>query len=198
MFSINDIQQIAQGVVDCSDCCDGQLFTGKVTGKNPLKIQLGVESGSIVIDGDDIILTQSVVAKKLHIKKHTHKIGQDIAGHTHTSTLTVTGSSAMGGPVTGTATGTTDPTQSFNAETKIVDVTIEAFCSEYGHNLPYEYDETSDETVVTINRALEVGDYVIMTRVSGGQQFIVLSRAFEVDKPGEDDGGDYEKDGDEV
>ena len=68
MLSINDIQQIAQGVVDCSDCCDGQLFTGKVTGKNPLKIMLGIESGSSEIDGDDIILTQSVVAKKIHIK----------------------------------------------------------------------------------------------------------------------------------
>lgn len=198
MLSINDIQQIAQGVVDCSDCCDGQLFTGKVTGKNPLKIKLGIESGSIEIDGDDIILTQSVVAKKIHIKKHTHKIGQTIAGHTHSANLTVTGSAATGGPVTGMATGSVDPTQSFNSETEIVDVTIEAYCSEYGHNLPYTYDPESDETVLTINRALEVGDSVIMTRVSGGQQFIVLSRAFEVDKPGDDDTGDYDKDGEEV
>lgn len=190
MLSINDVQQIAKGVIQCSDCCDGQFYTGKVTNKKPLRIQLGVESGSIEIEDDDIILTQSVVSKKIYIKKHTHKIGQTIAGHTHTANLTVTGSAATGGPVTGIATGTVDPTQSFNSETEIIARTVEAYCTEYGHKLPYKYDPESDETVLTINRSLEVGDNVIMTRVSGGQQFIVLSRAFEIDNPGDDDGSD--------
>ena len=56
------IQKIAKGVVSTSAACDGQLVTGKVISAKPLQIQLGEESGSIVLDGDDIILTQAVVS----------------------------------------------------------------------------------------------------------------------------------------
>ena len=75
------IQRIAAGVVDSSSACDGQLFEGTVTSAEPLKISLG--EGGIELDGDDIILTQSVVKKLLYIKTHTHKIGSDLQTHTH-------------------------------------------------------------------------------------------------------------------
>ena len=107
------IQKIAKGVLNSSACCDGQLFTGTVSNSNPLQIQLGEDSGDIVLDGDDIILTQSVVSKKVYIKKHTHKIGSDVANHTHNATLTVAGTCSTGS-ITGTATGTTNPTTDFN------------------------------------------------------------------------------------
>lgn len=186
------IQTICKNVVNTSAACDGQLFTGTVSSANPLKIKLGEESGSIELDGDDIILTESVVSKKLYIQKHTHKIGSDIANHTHivsSSPFTVSGSCSTG-PITGTATGTAPKTNDFNQDTEIVTSTLDAWVTEYGHKLPVDpedYDQSGDRTVITINRPLEEGDKVIMTRVSNGQQFVVLSRYFEVDKQGEDD-----------
>jgi hypothetical protein len=186
------LQKLAKGVVEASAACDGQLFTGTVTNASPLSIKLGEESGSIEIDGDDIILTQSVVSKKIYIKKHTHKIGQTVATHTHPASLSVLGIAAIppGNEVTGSAVGDTSRSSQLTLETLIVDRTLDAWCTEYGHKLPVDpgnYNPDGEQVCITINRGLEKGDKVIMSRVSHGQQFIVLSRAFEVDKPGEDD-----------
>lgn len=193
MMDYETLQKLAKGVVEASAACDGQLFTGTVTSASPLSIKLGEESGSIEIDGDDIILTQSVVSKKIYIKKHTHKIGQTVATHTHPANLAVTGTAGVPPaelPVTGAATGNTSASTQLTPETLIVDRTLDAWCTEYGHKLPVDpenYNPDGEQVCITINRGLEKGDKVIMSRVSHGQQFIVLSRAFDVDKPGEDD-----------
>lgn len=47
-------------------------------------------------------------------------------------------------------------------------------CQEHGKPLPVE------DGYIILNRALEVGDKVIMLRVQSGQRYIVLSRVFEV------------------
>ena len=47
-------------------------------------------------------------------------------------------------------------------------------CQEHGKPLPVK------DGYIILNRALEVGDKVIMLRVENGQRFIVLSRVFEV------------------
>lgn len=194
------IQKIARGVVDASSACDGQLFTGTVTGANPLKIQLGEESGSIEIDGDDIILTQSVVSKKLYIEKHDHKEDEMLGTLTMVFVPTVTTDSltVAGGGAGMVVTPTLDPntglgrggTITFNHTHRIHTSTLDTWVTEYGHKLPRDpstYNQDGERVVITINRGLEVGDKVIMTRVSSGQQFVVLSRYFEVDKQGEDD-----------
>lgn len=193
------IQKLISGVINSSAACDGQLFTGTVTKDNPLAISLGNDAGGITLDGDDIILTQSVVSKKIYIKKHTHKIGLPLGTHTHPASLTVQGSvmvpavvppAANGAIVTAVAAGVTSPSTEINAETLIVDRTLDAWCTEYGHKLPVDpevYNPDGDQICITINRGLEVGDKVIMSRVSDGQQFVVLSRYFEVDNPGKDD-----------
>lgn len=196
------IQSIANGVVEASAACDGQLFTGTVTSANPLKITLGEDAGGIELDGDDIILTQAVVSKKLYIKKHNHEESEEL-----TDTQGVTAA----GPVTFIAagveipedpnTGLPDmaaiedqglggPTLTLHHKHTIATNTLEAWVTEYGTRLPVdpsEHNPDGEQTVITINRGLEKGDKVIMTRVSHGQQFIVLSRYFEVDKQGEDD-----------
>ena len=46
-------------------------------------------------------------------------------------------------------------------------------CYEHGNPLPIR------DGYIVLNRALEVGDNVIMLRVQNGQRFIVLSRVFE-------------------
>lgn len=177
------IQSIANGVVEASAACDGQLFTGTVTSANPLKITLGEDAGGIELDGDDIILTQAVVSKKLYIKKHDH---------TESSELTDMSGTSPAGPVVfapipepGETPEPGGETLPLNHSHTINTITLDAWVTEYGTKLPREKDD--EQTVVTINRGLEKGDKVIMTRVSHGQQFIVLSRYFEVDKQGEDD-----------
>lgn len=49
----------------------------------------------------------------------------------------------------------------------------EIICYENGQPLPVE------NGYIVLNRALEVGDRVLLMRVQNGQKFIVLSRAFE-------------------
>lgn len=178
-------QKIADGVVEASAACDGQLFTGTVTNDNPLKITLGEDSGGIELDGDDIILTQSVVSKKLYIKKHDHNESEELVDIA--SAQTVDGK-AVEFTFSGAAAPSTSVTLKHNHD--IYTNTLEAWVTEYGHELPVdpeEHKEDGEQVVITINRGLEKGDKVIMTRVSHGQQFIVLSRYFEVDKQGDAD-----------
>lgn len=198
------MQQIANGVVESSAACDGQLFTGTVVNANPLQISLGDDVGGILLEGDDIILTQAVVSKKLYIKKHTHDESEEL--------VDVQGTTAAGPVIFAPAGELPSPTipnpnppppeipnPNFPTSPSILTLhhkhgintsTLDAWVTEHGHKLPVdpsEYDQTGEQTVITINRGLEKDDKVIMTRVSYGQQFIVLSRYFEVDKQGEDD-----------
>lgn len=46
-------------------------------------------------------------------------------------------------------------------------------CTEYGTQLPVE------NGYIILNRALEVGDKVLLLQVQNGQKFIILSRVFE-------------------
>lgn len=196
------IQKIAKGVVECSSACDGQLFTGKVTSAKPLKIKLGEEAGGIELDGDDIILTANVVSKKLYIKKHKHEESEELTdtqGVTAAGTVTfiAAGVEIPTDPNTGlpdmdaiAEQGLGGPTLTLHHKHTIATSTLDVRITEYGHELPRDpstYKEDGEQVVITINRSLEVGDSVIMTRVSHGQQFVVLSRYFEVDKQGEDD-----------
>lgn len=179
------IQRIAAGVVETSAACDGQFYTGIVTSEKPLKIALGEDADAIELDGDDIILTESVVSKKIYINKHTHSIGDTVKNHTHTvsggCSIIVTPPTSITGTITGTASKSTELDPNPNVDNTVLD----GYCTEYGYKLPVESD--SDKIVITINRSLKKDDVVIMTRVSHGQQFIVLSRFFEVDKQGNDD-----------
>lgn len=58
-----------------------QYCYGTVTSADPLKIRLN--DTTLEITGNSILLTESVVEKKITIQKHTHKIGSTIADHTH-------------------------------------------------------------------------------------------------------------------
>lgn len=174
------IQKIAKGVVSTSAACDGQLVTGKVISAKPLQIQLGEESGSIVLDGDDIILTQAVVSKKLYIKKHTHDESEEL--------VDVESAAASSGGTVTFVPGGSGITLKHKHDIKTK--TLNAWVTEYGSKLPVKpenYQGNEEQIVITINRSLEVGDRVIMSMVSHGQQFVVLSRYFEVDNPGKDD-----------
>jgi hypothetical protein len=185
MIGYEDIQQIAKGVVETSAACDGQLYTGVVTSGKPLKIKLGIDVGNIELEGDDIILTESVVSKKLYIKKHKHEESSELKDVV----------SAVAGEIPVAFTPGGDGI-TLKHKHSIATSTLDAWVTEYGTRLPREpedYDESGEQVCITINRSLKKGDSVIMSRVSHGQQFIVLSRYFPVDKAGDDDsGGDDE------
>lgn len=200
MIDLKTIQDIAKGVVETSSACDGQLYTGTVTSDNPLKIKLGDDVGGIELDGDDIILTESVVSKKLYIKKHKHEEDEMLGPLNMTFTPIVPEDSLViaGGGAGMIVTPTTDPTFgtgrggtiTFNHKHTIHTSTLDAWVTEYGHKLPVDpsdYNEAGEQVCITINRSLQKGDSVIMSRVSHGQQFIVLSRYFPVDKTGSED-----------
>lgn len=172
---LTTIQSIAVNAVKSTNPME--YCFGTVTSADPLKIRLN--DSTIEISGNSILLTEPVVEKKITIQKHTHKIGATIANHTHivgTPPFTVTGSSATGGTVEGTATGTAPKTNDFNKDTTIVDTVLSAVCTEFNSDLPVDSD--NDRIVITTNRGLEKDDKVIMLRVSSGQRFIVLSRIF--------------------
>jgi hypothetical protein len=172
---LTTIQSIAVNAVQSTNPM--QYCYGTVTNADPLKIRLN--DTTLEITGNSILLTESVVEKKITIQKHTHKIGSTIADHTHIVSeppLSVSGSSVSGGEVTGAATGTVPKTKDFDQDTEIVTTVLEAVCTEFGKNLPVDRDDK--RIVITTNRALEKDDKVLMLRVSAGQRFIVLSRVF--------------------
>lgn len=154
-----------------------QYCYGTVTNADPLKIRLN--DTTLEITGNSILLTESVVEKKITIQKHTHKIGSTIANHTHIVSappLSVVGAVPAAPPTAPTAAGTVPKTNDFNQNTEIVTTVLEAVCTEFGKNLPVDRDD--ERIVITTNRALEKDDRVLMLRVSAGQRFIVLSRVF--------------------
>lgn len=171
---LTTIQSIAVNAVNSTN---PTTFTfGTVTNISPLRVR--IDQSTINIEGDSLILTSSVVERKIVIDKHTHDIGDIIAAHTHPFSGAITGESAAGA-VSGTCSGTTSASTELNSQTKVVDTVLSARCVENkdgDHPLPVESDD--DKIVVTINRALKKGDKVVMLRVSGGQRFIVLSRVF--------------------
>lgn len=153
-----------------------QYCYGTVTNADPLKIRLN--DTTLEITGNSILLTESVVEKKITIQKHTHKIGSVIANHTHIVSappFSVVGA-VPAGATAPTAAGTVPKTNDFNQDTEIVTTVLEAVCTEFGKDLPVDRDD--ERIVITTNRALEKDDRVLMLRVSAGQRFIVLSRVF--------------------
>ena len=134
--------------------------TGTVTQASPLEIT--TDATMQVLKSPVLILTEPVIEKKIPVLSHKHYI----------KTLTHT-------PVT--PTGPTDPglTGQYLGESSLessgYDPTLQGeniICYENGKPLPIE------DGYIILNRALEVGDRVIMLRVNGGQRFIVLSRSF--------------------
>lgn len=147
-----------------------QYCYGTVTNADPLKIRLN--DTTLEITGNSILLTESVVEKKITIKKHTHDESEELADVASAVAKT-------GGPVS-FVLAAIPPVISEEITLKhkhtIETRTLEAVCTEFGKDLPVDRDD--ERIVITTNRALEKDDRVLMLRVSAGQRFIVLSRVF--------------------
>lgn len=157
MNLFDTLVMVSEGTSKASQPCD--LEVGTVTTVNPLSVTRDVAQAPLT--EAVLILTESVVEKKIPILDHIHHI--NTLGHSHTC------------PDGGTSTNLTGsyPTlTSLVSEGANSDQTQNIICYEHGQPLPIE------DGYIILNRALEVGDKVLLLRVQKGQKFIILSRVF--------------------
>lgn len=167
---LQTIQSIAINAVAASN--PASLCYGVVTSARPLKIRL--DESTLEISDAAVMLTEAVVERKITIDKHNHTIGSALANHQHSYV------SASGAPATTTATG------QISGETTVDNTVLSVHFSEFGQDLTgNQVKSESDKVIITMTRALEKDDKVLMLRLMGGQKFVVLSRLFL--REGEDD-----------
>lgn len=200
---LTTIQAIAVNAVNSTKPME--FCFGTVTSADPLKIRLN--DSTIEISGNSILLTEPVVEKKITIKKHNHTEGESLVDYTATGNSGAPILFAPKGVEVYIPSGNQPPYtdddehkgQGNNPQWKINPAipdpttlplkhthaintsTLDAFVTEFGENLPVDpetYTQSGDQVIITMNRALEKDDKVIMLRVSSGQRFIVLSRIF--------------------
>lgn len=170
---LQTIQSIAINAVAASN--PASLCYGVVTSAKPLKIRL--DESSLEISDAAVMLTESVVERKITIDKHNHTIGSALVSHQHYYV------NAAGAP---TATTAIEPTPALTAEDAVNNTVLGVHFSEFGQDLTGKQVESdSGKVTITMTRALEKDDKVLMLRLMGGQKFVVLSRIFL--REGEDD-----------
>lgn len=148
------------------------MTIGTVTGVKPLKVK--IREGMADIPQEALRLTAAVIEKKIPILEHLHTTKgfrhahelPDLS-HTHSGEEGETGSALDG------SYETEDGLQqdAFDSDKRLLK--NEIVCYEDGKPLPVKGG------YIILNRALEVGDKVLLLRVMRGQQFIILSRVFE-------------------
>lgn len=136
------------------------LAFGTVTNTSPLEITQNNQAAPL--RSPVLILTEAVIEKKIPVLQHRHHI--NTLGHSH---------SCPDGGTSTNLTGSYPTLYSLASDGADGDQTQNVVCYENGKPLPVE------DGYIILNRALAVGDKVIMLRVQNGQRFIVLSRVFE-------------------
>ena len=155
--SLTTIQRIAVNAVNATNPVT--FYIGTVTSVSPLKVR--IHNTTLEVDQDCLLLSSSVVEKKITIKSHDHPIGSALANHIHPD-------SAPAGQTSASTTLT---------GAKVDAITLEGSCVEHGETLNVE--QKDGNLVITYNRALKKDDKLLMMKVSNGQQFVILSRVFE-------------------
>ena len=142
-----------------SQPCDMEI--GTVSSVKPLTVERDIAQAPL--NEAVLILTESVIEKKIPILEHIHHINS--LGHSH---------SCPDGGTSTNLTGSYPTLKSLVSKGANGDQTQYIICYEHGKPLPIK------DGFIILNRALEVGDKVLMLRVQHGQKFIILSRIFEV------------------
>ena len=130
---------------------DGRRLIGHFRGRETGPCEMYLYTAASPLRAQVLYLTEAVVEKKIPALQHTHEI----------ATLSHTHSNSAGG----TTEGLTERYPTEEALSQIA-------CLENGKALPVE------DGYILLNRALAVGDKVLLLRVQNGQKFIVLSRVF--------------------
>ncbi len=173
MELLDALQMVAQKGMKAAQLCD--LVIGTVVADSPLEIT--IDGMMAPLKAPILYLTESVVEKKIPILEHSHTLGN--LGHSHS----VSGLSHIHDYNSESGTGQTESALggSFGTSTALNDGSANTgsaldniICYEHGKALPVE------NGYIILNRALAVGDKVLMLRVQNGQKFVILSRVFEV------------------
>lgn len=178
---------------------------GTVVAVDPL--QVTINPNMAPLQESVLLLTSAVIEKKIPVLNHAHTVdglahthsvtglshqhntsglGHTHAisglGHTHSTDSGTTGSAlesyyATDGALPGsyqsdTQLSGTYPTTNALGNAESSSALGSVACVENGVTLPVE------NGYIILNRGLEVGDEVLLLRVSGGQKFIILSRTF--------------------
>ena len=146
------------------------LRVGTVTGADPLEIS--ISTAMAPLRREVLLLTESVVEKKIPVLSHVH----DTSGFAHTHQISTLSHNHRysGGTTQNSLTGSYTTQESLSQDTFTSDQRLsEITCYENGQPLPVEGG------YIILNRALAVGDRVLLLRVQNGQRYIVLSRVFE-------------------
>lgn len=178
---IKSIQRVSENVLSSKGLTD--MVTGTVTSINPLEVT--ILNNQLPIPQEALVLTESVVEKKIVIQGHTHPLpplahSHDFSGSTdsytgetepaavgdttHSHEFTVPPLSVEGSTDTA-LDGDEDSTTLIDYENIIA--------YEHGIALPVNGHE------VILNRGLELNDNVLMMRVLNGQNYIIISRLFQ-------------------
>ena len=142
---------------------------GTVVSASPLEISINHQMAPL--REGVLYLTEAVVEKKIPVLAHAHTTSG--LSHTHT-----TGGLGHSHTLNGTDTSTSLTGSYQSSEGLAADVFTSStelkniVCYENGKALPAEGG------YIILNRALAVGDKVLLLRVQRGQKFIVLSRGF--------------------
>lgn len=165
MELIDVVQQIIQQSMGAAGLSDLQI--GTVTSASPLEIT--VDTLMQPLKAEVLYLTEPVVEKKIPVLTHLHTTSgfahtHDITtlGHTHTSGEDTTSEGLSGTYQTEEALSQ----DAFNSDNRLTSIV----CYENGVALPVL------NGFIILNRALAVGDKVLLLRVQSGQKFIILSR----------------------
>lgn len=128
-----------------------EYYVGTVKSVNPVTINLG--DGKMIRDtGSNIVYTESVLEKKISI---THSHNTDCLSHTHDAT----------------GLSHTHRINSNISDTSLSD----SYTTTQDLDGSYESLPALDE-LLTITEGMQIGDTLLMLRVSKGQKFIVLSK----------------------
>ena len=148
------------------------MTVGTVTGVSPLAVR--IRDGMADIPQNALHLTAAVIEKKIPVLEHLHitkgfRHTHDLPDLTHTHS----GDESETGPALDGSYETENGLQkdAFDSDKRLLK--NEIICYEDGKPLPVK------DGCIILNRALEVGDKVLLLRVMRGQQFIILSRVFE-------------------
>lgn len=147
------------------------LAVGTVTSADPLLIS--INSAMEPLRREVLLLTESVVEKKIPVLEHGHTVSG--LSHTHAVTgLDHTHSYDSGTKTTGSAlAGSYDTDSKLSGSHPSGEALADISVIEHGRELPVE------NGYIILNRGLAAGDKVLLLRVQRGQKFIVLSRVFD-------------------
>lgn len=159
------------------------LVIGTVTSVSPLSVSV---EDMFTLDEDFLILTKNVTDHYVDMSvSHTGEENEVNISHSHTYSGTTDSASVdnhkhsiqgseSGGETSEVVTGTTNHSHAYNGTTS----QFEASSTSHSHGY-------KGRKKVLMHYALEAGESVLLLRVQGGQQYIVLDRIGDVPVRGE-------------